>query len=494
LIAKRRQIEMPDKPNILLIFPDQHRADVMGCAGNPVAQTPNLDKLASEGVFFGRCNTNSPLCMPARVSFITGQYVSEHGVWSNNISGNEKGPSHVRSIKDAGYHTAVLGKTHLYTHGRHHTEDEKHILEDWGYADIHELTGPLASRRMGSPYTDYLERLGLLEIHRKYVTGYGSVLRDNIPWDYPVCPLPTEAHLDSYTGREAVKWLQNFQGGKPFYYQVCFPGPHDPYDAPAEFRARYRLEDLPLGITDPPKEPMSPLVSYFVNAYQNRTGIQNWTTEQRKLFKQGYYGKLTLIDYWIGEIMKALKQRNLLDNTWIIYTSDHGDMLAERCLLQKMVFFEEAQRIPCIIRPPSGIKGWKSNALTDQLDIVATLLEIAGASPPAKPHGTSLIRQIKAGPANPEGQKGKDAIFTEVFGFSAVRTDRYKMSIEAKSLRPVELFDLQEDPKEQINRVNDSSMAPVKKELFDRYMQKLIDCRDEALFQNYLANDRVPRE
>ncbi|MDP2919261.1 MAG: sulfatase-like hydrolase/transferase [Dehalococcoidia bacterium] len=485
---------MPEKPNIVLVFPDQHRADVMGCAGNPVAQTPNLDKLASEGVLFKRCNTNSPLCMPARTSVITGQYVSEHGVWSNNINGNEKGPSHVRSIRDAGYHTAVLGKTHLYTHGRRHTDEGKQILRDWGYTDIHELTGPLASRAMDSPYTDYLERLGILETHRNYIANHGRVMRDNMPWDYPACPLPTEAHLDSYTGREAVKWIQDYRGDKPFYYQVCFPGPHDPYDAPAEYRARYRLDDLPLGIIDPPGEPMSPLVSFFVNAYQSRTGIQNWTVEQRRLLKQGYYGKVTLIDYWVGEIMKALEQRHLLDNTWVIYTSDHGDMLGERCLLQKMVFFEEAQLIPCIIRPPDGVTGWESNALTDQLDIIATLLDIAGASSSIKPNGRSLIPQINAGPKNPGAHKGKEAIITEVFGFSAVRTERYKMSIDAKSLQPVELYDLQEDPEERKNRVNDPSKAAVKKELSERYIQKLIDCRNEQLFLNYLEKDRIPRE
>jgi len=158
---------MPKKPNILLIFPDQHRADTMGCVGNPAAQTPNLDTLASQGVRFGRCISNSPLCMPARVSLIAGQYVSEHGVWNNNSNGDQKGQSHVRNIRDAGYHTAVVGKTHLYTHGRINTADHKDILQDWGYTDIHELTGPLASGRMNSPWTEFLEEKGLLTTWRE---------------------------------------------------------------------------------------------------------------------------------------------------------------------------------------------------------------------------------------------------------------------------------------------------------------------------------------
>ena len=95
---------MADKPNIVLIFPDQQRGDTLGYAGDPVARTPNLDQLAAEGVTFGRCSTNSPLCMPARASLITGQYVNEHGVWNNFIEADRHGPSHVRNIRDVGYH------------------------------------------------------------------------------------------------------------------------------------------------------------------------------------------------------------------------------------------------------------------------------------------------------------------------------------------------------------------------------------------------------
>ena len=484
---------MAKKPSIIFIFPDQHRADVMGCSGDPVAQTPNLDKLASEGIRFERCNTNSPLCMPARTCIITGQYVGEHGVWDNNFSANEKGPSHVRNIRDAGYTTAVLGKTHLYTHGKGHTEDSKQILLDWGYTDIHELTGPLASAVMGSEYTDYLAELGLLDIHRNYIKENGRVLRDVNPWYYPVCPLPTEAHLDSYTGREAVKWIKSYDGERPFYYQICFPGPHDPYDAPAEYRERYKLEDMPLGMVDPPDEPMSPLVSRFVNLYKNRIHIQDWTLEQRQHFRQGYYGKVTLIDYWVGEIMKALKERKLLDNTWVVYTSDHGDNLGERGLVQKMVFFNQDQLIPLIIRPPSGVKGWKSQALTDQFDIVATLLEIAGATPPVHPHGISLVPKILAGQKSPRAHKGKEAVFTELYGFSTVLTDKYKMSIEANSLKIVELYDMESDPKELRNLVNEPSLEAIRKQLFNDYLQPLVNTRNEKLLDDMFERNKTPK-
>ena len=108
---------MSSKPNIVYIFSDQHRGDTLGSVGHPVIQTPHLDRLAAEGVNFTRCSTNSPLCMPARASMMSGQYVCEHGVWDNSVEANPKGPSHVRNIRDSGYHTALIGKTHLWIHG-----------------------------------------------------------------------------------------------------------------------------------------------------------------------------------------------------------------------------------------------------------------------------------------------------------------------------------------------------------------------------------------
>jgi arylsulfatase len=108
---------MPEKPNIIFIFSDQHRGDTMGAAGNKAVITPNLDRIAAEGAHFTRCSTNSPLCMPARASMMTGLHVSQHGVWNNDLMADPKGQSHVRNIREAGYHTALIGKTHLWIHG-----------------------------------------------------------------------------------------------------------------------------------------------------------------------------------------------------------------------------------------------------------------------------------------------------------------------------------------------------------------------------------------
>ena len=469
---------MADKPNILFIFPDQHRGDVMGCAGNPVAQTPNLDRLAAEGVTFTRCCTNSPLCMPARASLISGQYVNEHGVWSNSINGDRHGPSHVRNIRDAGYHTAVIGKTHLYVHaGAIDTRNHVHELNDWGFVDTHELTGPRATANVDSPYTDYLAEKGLLDVHREYMRDYNAAMRNGTlhPWDEPPSPLPAEDHLDTYTGRTAANWIRSYKEDKPFYLQVLFPGPHDPFDSPAEYRAMYKPDDMPVGIMDRPAEPVAPYVDFVLRW----SGLDGMTEAQKQMLRVHYYAKVTLIDDAIGQVIRALEESGLIDNTWIIYTSDHGEMLGDHFMSHKIVFYEGALKIPCIIKPPGGTKGWKSDALTDQLDVAASLIDIAGARPLEGSDGCSLIRQVKAGPDRPQAQRGKEAIFSEVFGFSMVLTERYKMAIDSRTQQPVELYDMVDDPNELHNMVKDPSLENVRRELLDQHLNRLLNSLNE---------------
>ena len=301
---------MPEKPNIIYIFSDQHRGDTLGSVGHPAVITPNMDKLASEGVNFTRCCTSSPLCMPARASMMTGKYVNEHKVWTNFVEANPNGPSHVRNIREAGYHTALIGKTHLWIHGKGkkerptsvnaedigkngflekmgftkiHTKDKKSILEDWGFTDIYELTGPIASIVVDSPYTDYLKEKGLLRTHRKYMIEYFTKWNkgEAKPWEEPPCPLPTEDHMDSFTGRKTVEWIHNYKDDKPFYLQVLFPGPHDPFDSPAEYRAMYNPEDMPVGILEWPQKP----IPGNVRTVLNWSGLKGMTPAQNQLLR-----------------------------------------------------------------------------------------------------------------------------------------------------------------------------------------------------------------
>jgi choline-sulfatase len=474
---------MAKKPNIILLFPDQHRGDTMGCVGHPVIITPNLDRLAAEGVVFRRCSTNSPLCVPARSTLVTGQYVNQHGAWDNSAPADRYGPSHVRNIRNAGYHTALIGKTHLLSRSRgRHAKDYEYQLHDWGYEDTMELGSTVNAGGFENAWTDHLAEKGLLETYRESIREFNRInwSFQRRPWEDPPAPIPAEDHIDNFCGRKAVEWIRDYKGKKPFYLQVCFPGPHPPFNSAPDYRALYNPDDIPVGILETPGEPIPPYVD-FVMRWSGQ--LADMTPAQNQLMRTFYYAKVTMIDERIGDILNVLEKRGMLDNTWIIYTSDHGENLGDHRLNQKVVFYESALNVPFIIRPPGGIKGWQCSGLTDHLDLVATILEIAGANLLPDRHGRSLISQVMAGPDSADAQKGKEVIFSEVAGYTMARSERYKLAIDAKTRQPVELLDLVDDPRELRNLVNNPSLEKVRSELYTQYLVPLLEKADEVKFR-----------
>ncbi|MBW2086329.1 MAG: sulfatase-like hydrolase/transferase [Deltaproteobacteria bacterium] len=503
---------MANRPNILFIFPDQHRGDSLGCVGHPVVRTPNLDNIAAGGVNFTRCYTNSPLCVPARATLQTGQYVCQNGAWNNQIVADPQSPSYVRNIRDAGYKTAVIGKTHLWQHGETigaHTNDMIQIVRDWGFEDIHELTGPMASVGHDSPYTDYLNDKGLLEPYRRYQIEYlirNYILKrtkniparykeymekysvsinvdDDSPWDDPPLPLPAEDHYDSYTGQKSVDWIKAYNDDKPFFLMVGFQGPHDPFDSPEEYRAIYKPEEIPLGIMEAPEEP----VPEYLKGLLNLSGLDHVTPAYMQNMMAAYYGKVSLIDDYVGRIVGALEEKGILDNTWIIYSSDHGELLGDHRLCHKMTYYEGALHIPCIIKPAGGVKAWQSTGLTDHLDLTATMLDIASAKPFEHCDGSSLVSKIATGPDDSTAQKGKEQIFSELGGNAAVFDGRFKLVAEIKTREPLQLYDLENDPQELQNLAKEESLEIIRKELLDKLESHLSSNLDEERFKVFEA-------
>jgi len=181
-----------------------------------------------------------------------------------------------------------------------------------------------------------------------------------------------------------------------------------------------------------------------------------------------------------------------MDNTWIIYTSDHGEMLGDHRCSHKGVFYESSLNIPLIIRPPKGMKGWQSKALTDQLDVVESMMEIAEAPCLEGEFRSSLVSKVLDGPDAPEAQIGKDAVFSEVYLFSMVRDDKFKMTINTVSREPLEFYDMEQDPKELRNLVEDPSYEQIRSKLMDEYLSGLLDKLDQAkvkVYQDTLAAD-----
>ena len=458
-------------PNILLIFSDQHRSDALGCAGNPAVRTPNLDGLAAEGVVFENCNTNAPLCMPARASLMTGQYVNEHGAWGNRTEADRRGPSHVRNIRDAGYRTAVIGKTHfrLYQADDGHTRDHAAGLHDWGYEFAHEVKDTIPSATHRCYYTDFLAERGKLQVFEDCARNFrlGQATGRLRPWEHLPNLLDDDEHIDMYIASTASEWIRSYADDRPFYLQVNLMGPHPPFDAPAGYRDMFDPRDMPPAITQPPAEPVSPLVGNMFS----RRGLADMTESQSRTLTSHYYAKVAFDDDVIGKVLRAVGERGLMDNTWIVYTSDHGEMLGDHCLCQKSVFYEGALRVPLIVRPPGGTEPWSASGLTDHFDICSTLLDAAGAAPLEVERGFSLLPTVEAGS---DAQRGKGVVFSEVKLYSMARTERYKMTVDSLTRLPLELYDMEADPQELRNLVNEPRLSGVRDQFLAEYFGHLL--------------------
>ena len=468
-----------DRPNIVFLFSDQHRGDALGCVGNAAVRTPNLDGLAADGVTFKNCSTSSPLCMPARASLVTGQYVNEHGAWGNRSEADRFGQSPVRNIRDAGYCTAVFGKTHFRVPqvDSGHTRDRVDDLHDWGYEVTHEI-GETPSATSCNYYTDWLAERKKLQVYENTMAMWklGQGNKTLRPWEHLPCQLEEEEHVDAYIADKAIEWIQQYDDARPFYLQVALVGPHPPYDAPIRYRDMFRPQDMPLAIMEPPAEPMSPQVRRMFE----RRGVTNMTESQSRLMTSHYYAKISFDDDVIGRVIQSLTDQGLMDNTWIIYSSDHGEMLGDHRMVQKVVFYEGALNIPLIIRPPGGTAPWVANGLTDHFDIIDTLLDATGGAPLPNDHGVSLIPKIAAGKDATNAQQGKDVTFSEVNLFSMARTEKYKMAIGSITREPQELYDMENDPNELKNLVNEPSLSHVRDEMQNEHFDKLLNNINKA--------------
>jgi arylsulfatase len=458
------------RPNILLLMADQHRADVLGCAGDPVVRTPHLDALAAEGIRFGNVHCQGPLCMPARASFLTERYVRDHGVSENRWDTPHHLPTFLHPIRDAGYHTACIGKMHLWVHGRGGTGRERVTdarqraadMVGYGFDEPIETLGKLASARIGSEYGDHLAARGLTGTYRDWIARrhYGGATLPN--WTTGCIPLPATDYIDAWHGERVARWIEQYDRDLPWLLWVGFPGPHDPWDAPREYLDRYRGTAIPMPRTlrrpdIPDHGPFRAFLSYWLWTHSDSAGF---TDEQVQEVRRHYYAGISVIDDAVARIRRALADTGQADNTWILYTSDHGEMMGEHRMLMKMVFYEQATTVPLIIRPPLGTDPAVVEDLVEQLDIPATVRAIAGAGARDGFEGRPLLD----GSGRP-AVRPRPVVHSENFGMAMARTDRYKLVYHEDTLTPGQLFDLAEDPAEDTNLVTEAGYADTVAEL-----------------------------
>jgi arylsulfatase len=458
------------QPNILLIVSDQHRADVMGCAGDPVVQTPHIDRLAAEGIRFENVYCQGPLCMPARASLLTERYVRDHGIFQNTWDTPVSMPTVVRDVAEAGYHTSCIGKMHLWVHGgrklgqlTRDTRERTPQMQAYGFAEPIETVGKLATVKIASEYTDYLTGRGLYGTYREWMSAraYGHMADGagnthanqgtTLPlWTTGANPVSGDDYIDAWHGRRAAQWMEEYDRPQPFFQWVGFPGPHDPWDAPAEYADRYRNIEMPMPTSLerpelPAGGPFRQFLDYFLNVHSDSPHLTDAVICEIRRF---YYGNITVIDEGIGRILQAMERRGFLDNTWVIYTSDHGELMGEHRMLTKMVFYEQAVQVPLIIRPPGGCAPRVVSEPVEHLDLSATVRDIARSAGHPSFAGQSLLGWVGGGTG-----LSRPAVFSENFGLGMVRTADHKLVFLEDTGEPVQLFDLRADPHEDLNVV-----------------------------------------
>ncbi|WP_420115142.1 sulfatase [Pseudactinotalea sp.] len=367
-----------NRPNILLISTDQQRYDALGAAGNPHISTPNLDRLGEQGARFTRCYTQSSVCAPSRASLMTSRYVHNHGLWANGVDINPDEQLFTRALADAGYDCGLVGKFHLGAALGGRTEPR---IDD-GFRVFHWSHDPYV--RGENAYHAWLEDHfpGVLDeaIERG---GNGAIDR-----------LPTDQHYSRWIGEETIDFLASGRDrDKPFCFIVNFFDPHHGFGSPAEYRDRYDADALPRPITSDlsTKPPIYTEASQASYAGADR-GFVDYAPEEVQDAIAHYYAMVTLIDDEVGRILHALEEQGLAEDTIVIFTSDHGEMLGDhQMMLKGPMMFDCSVRVPLLMRWPAGIPaGTVREELVEWIDLAPTLLAAAGVDPMPRQQGRDL--------------------------------------------------------------------------------------------------------
>ena len=338
LISCNKKVQ---QPNIVFVFADQWRAASMGYLGNKDVKTPNLDQLASQGVYFTNTVSTSPVCTPYRAMLLTGQYPLKTGMFMNDIRLNPASNSFAKLFKQEGYNTAYIGKWHLDGNGR-----SAYIPKE---------------RRQGFDYWKVLECT-----HSYNNSTYWGTDDKLHNWD----GYDAEAQT-----KDAIAYIEEqSKSDKPFTLMLSWGPPHAPYaTAPKEFQDLYENVDIQL-----------------------RQNVPEKLAEKTKAILKGYYAHCSALDSYIKQLQDAIKRSNIEDNTIFVFTSDHGDMINSHGETKKQRIYEESVKVPFIVKYPAllGKEGKKSDFLLNTLDILPTLLGMSGATIPEDLDGENITEVI----------------------------------------------------------------------------------------------------
>ena len=441
--------------NLLFITTDQQRWDSLPCYGLDFMRTPNLDRLAAEGMVFDHCIVPSPVCVPCRAAIMSGQYPATTGVLGNGHWLPETVPTWPALIGQ-NRRTAAIGKMHFNpwdsTQGFHErimAEDKRHV-----YLPDH--------------HVQFLAAHGLDRPHPTTLPGYYESL------GAPITPRDRKFHVDGFVGDSAARWIQK-NGDEPFAAWVSFPGPHDPYDPPEALANLYADAPIPDPVGSPDELAHKPPAqrSRGADSLQNsmfRLDLSKATLDNYRQWRRHYYANITLIDEGIGKIIKALEAQGVLDDTLIIFTSDHGDALGDHGMPFKGFFYDCMSRVPLIIRGPDVPSGQRADSLISTLDLIPLFYNACETKAPPGLQGED-IRPLFENPS----ASIRDRVFSEIGGRMMVRTKTHKYAHYADG--SAELYDLVADPDEIENLAGNDTTSRIESDLKAQLLEHSLACQ-----------------
>lgn len=439
-----------EKPDVLVVIADQWSPRFVSW-DNPQVRTPRLDSLAKEGMIFDACYVASPVCMPSRVSLITGQYPHNHKLWGNGAQyyPNPEDAPMFLDIQRAGLTTAQIGKTHWTAGAAWHEEFKNSgaFFKALGLDRVEDIPGPPDSDAGRDPYSEHLRKLGLLtavgkDLHDRYVSG---------EFEPRASLVKPENYHDVFTTNLAIDAINTQPKDKPLCLVVSLHSPHPPLDAPGGYATMYDPEKLTLPANVPER-------------YLREGHALDHAGTRRML--ANYLGKMSLVDDCVGRLEEAMKARGTWENTLVIFTADHGEMMGSHGFVTKGRFYEESVRVPLVVRWPGHVKTGRSKAPVQMMDVYPTIVEAVGGEVSPRRFAKSLL------PIATGKQGHVRAIAVSEIGSKPplrmmARDGRYKYWAEEEREF---LFDLDTDPLEQHDLAQDSNHH----ETLNRMREKLL--------------------
>jgi arylsulfatase A-like enzyme len=453
------------KANILLITTDQQRYDTIADQRHSFIQTPNLDNLINDGRIYNNCYCAIPACIPSRHSILTGQYSSVHNMDHNYFNNEEFVPHDVPSfpefLTEADYDTQGIGKMHFVPVRKSNGFNRLNLMEEIpGYIEDDEYTMFLREKGYGSIQSVHGVR------HHLYMQPQQSML-------------PQELHGSAWVADVTIDAMDKLDGSRPFMYWSSFIEPHPPFDVPGKWAHMYDDVELPKLVKS--KTPISSI------AIEN-SAIGEYSNEERQeRSRRLYYCSISYVDYQIGRIIDKLKEINMYDNTLIVFSSDHGEMLGDCDTFQKFLPYDFASKVPFIVKPPKGRElTVKSDEMINQLDLFPTFMDVANIdiSMVDKLPGESLFKKSR--------NLDRKFIFIEYH-----QCNKRWISLASKSYKynyyygggKEELFDLLKDPFETTNLLFGSNIKDDIKVIREEYKYELIEREKQFGLKGYVVDD-----